>query len=85
MRRRTHLGVGVSQLDGNVSLQFVLEPDGLHSGDGLYDSRFTMGYVTDSTDVDLECTQPTKVSLGPSENSHDRVEGRLEIPLSFGL
>ena len=49
----TDLGVGVSQLDGNVSLQFVLEPDGLHTGDGLDDRRFTVGYVTNGTDVDL--------------------------------
>jgi hypothetical protein len=49
----TCLCVGVSQLDGNVSLQFVLEPDSLDTGDGLDDGGLSVGYVTDSTDVDL--------------------------------
>jgi hypothetical protein len=48
-----YLGVCVSQLDGNVPLQLVLEPDGLYSRDSLDDGRLSVGYVTDSTDVDL--------------------------------
>jgi len=30
----THFGVGVTQLDGNVTFELVLESDGLDTGDG---------------------------------------------------
>lgn len=31
------LGVGITQLDGNVALELVLESDSLHAGNGLDD------------------------------------------------
>mmetsp|Transcript_30724 Transcript_30724/g.92012 ORF Transcript_30724/g.92012 Transcript_30724/m.92012 type:complete len:240 (+) Transcript_30724:1019-1738(+) len=46
------LGVGVSQFDGNVPLQLVLEADGLYARDGLHDRTLAVGDVTDRADVD---------------------------------
>ncbi|KAH3685913.1 hypothetical protein WICPIJ_003102 [Wickerhamomyces pijperi] len=46
------LGVGVTQLDGNVTFQFVFETDGLDTGYGLDDGGLTVGDVTNGTDVD---------------------------------
>ena len=30
----THLGIGVTQLDGDITLQLVFETDSLYAGDG---------------------------------------------------
>lgn len=46
------LRVGVSKLDGNVSLQLVLETDSLDSRNGLYDGGLSVSDVTDGSDVD---------------------------------
>ena len=46
------LGVGVTQLDGDIALQLVLETDGLDLGDGLDHGGFPVSDVTDGTDVD---------------------------------
>lgn len=46
------LCVGVTELDGNISLQFVLETDGLDTGDGLDDGTLSMSDMTNGTDVD---------------------------------
>ena len=46
------LGVGVSQLDGNVALQFVLETDRLHAADGLDDGGLSVGHMADRSHVD---------------------------------
>jgi hypothetical protein len=35
----THLRVGITELDGDVSFQFVLESDGLDTRDGFDDLR----------------------------------------------
>jgi len=48
-----YLGICVSQLDSNIPLQLVLEPDGLDTRDSLDDGRLSVGYVTNGTDVDL--------------------------------
>lgn len=50
---RTYLCVRVTQLDSNISLQLILESNGLYSGDGLDHCRLSMSYMSDSTDVDL--------------------------------
>lgn len=46
------LGVGITQLDGDISLQLVLETDGLDLGDGLDDGRLPVSDVANGTDVD---------------------------------
>lgn len=46
------LGVGVTQLDGNVADQFVLETNGLDARDGLDDCGLSVSDVADGTDVD---------------------------------
>lgn len=48
-----HGGIQVlTQLDGNVALQFVLEANGLHPGDGLHDGGLSVGYMADRANVD---------------------------------
>ena len=54
--RPVDLGVGVTQLDRDVPLQFVLEPDGLHPREGLDHSRLSVGHMTDCADVDGRLT-----------------------------
>lgn len=44
---RTHLGVGITQLDSDVSHQLVLEPHSLHTRDRLYHRGFSVSYVSD--------------------------------------
>ena len=54
-RRRIALvnfGIGVSQFDGDVALQLVLEPDRLNARDGLDDRRLAVRYVADGANVD---------------------------------
>lgn len=46
------LGVGVSQLDGDVSDQLVLESNGLDAGDGLDDGGLSVSDVADGANVD---------------------------------
>lgn len=46
------LCVCVTELDGNVSLQLVLETDSLDTRDGLDDSGLSVSDVTNGTDVD---------------------------------
>lgn len=45
-------GIGVTEFDGDVSYEFVFETDGLDAGDGFDDGGFSVGYVTDGSDVD---------------------------------
>ena len=40
-------GVRISELNGNVALEFVLESDGLHPRNGLDDCGFTVRDVSD--------------------------------------
>lgn len=42
-----YLSVSIAKLDGDVPLQLVLEPDGVHARNGLHDGGFTVGHVTD--------------------------------------
>jgi hypothetical protein len=46
------LGVGVTELDGNVALELVLETDRLDTGDGLDNGTLSVGDVTDGSNVD---------------------------------
>lgn len=46
------LCVRVTELDGDVPLQLVLETDGLHAGDGLDDCRLSVGDVANGANVD---------------------------------
>jgi len=47
-----HLCVGVTQLDGDVPLQLILESYSVNSGQGFDDGRFTVSHVADGSDVD---------------------------------
>ena len=47
-----HLCVGVTQLDGDVPLQFILEANSVNSGQGFDDGRFAVSHVADGSDVD---------------------------------
>lgn len=38
--------IGITQLDGNISFQLILETHSLHTRQCLYHSRFTMSYMT---------------------------------------
>ena len=44
-------GIGVSQLNGNVTFQFVLETDRLHSTNGFDDGRLSVSDVTNRTNI----------------------------------
>lgn len=46
------LCIGVTEFDGNVSDEFVLESDGLDTRDGFDDGGFSVSYVSDGADVD---------------------------------
>lgn len=46
------LGVGIAELDGDVSLQLVLEPDGVDAGQSFHDGRLSVSDMTDGADVD---------------------------------
>lgn len=37
----TDLRISIPQFNGNIPLQFVLEPNGLYTGDGFYDLFFS--------------------------------------------
>jgi hypothetical protein len=44
--------VGVSKLDGDIPLEFVLETDGLYTGDGLDYRTLSVSDVPDCSNVD---------------------------------
>ena len=44
-----NFGIGVSQLDGDVPFQFVLETNRMDPGQGLDHRRLAMGHVTNGT------------------------------------
>lgn len=50
--REQNLCVGVTELDGDVSLELVLEPDGQDARDGFDDGGLSVCDMTDGTDVD---------------------------------
>lgn len=66
------LGVGITQLDGNVSLQLVLETDSLHLRDSLDDCRLSVSDVSDGTDVDCGLARN---DLGGQRRQSRRVKG----------
>lgn len=41
----------LTKLDGNVALEFVLEPDSLHTRQSFHDSWLSMSYVADGSNV----------------------------------
>lgn len=51
------LGIGITQFNGNISDQLVLEPDRLNARDSLDNGRLSVGDMTDGADVDggLSC------------------------------
>ena len=51
-RALVNFGIGVPEFDGDVALQFRLEADRLHTGQGLYDGGFPVGDVTNGPDID---------------------------------
>lgn len=46
------LGIRISQLDGDIPLQLVLEPHSLHARDGLDHGTLSMCHVTNGADID---------------------------------
>lgn len=50
------LGVGITQLDGNVSDQLVLETDSLDTRDSLDDGGLSVSYMANGTNVDSSLT-----------------------------
>ena len=48
---KAYFGVGVSQLDSNIALLFVLEANSEHTGERLYHSGFTVSYVANGSHV----------------------------------
>ena len=55
-----NFGIGVSQLNGNVTFEFVLETNGLDSGNGLDDCGLSVSDVTDCSNVDGGLTRNLK-------------------------
>ena len=47
-----YFGVGITQLDCDVALKFVLEPDRVDPGERLDHRGLAVGHVTDGADVD---------------------------------
>lgn len=78
-----HLGVGVTQFDGNVTFELILESNGLNSRDGSDSGRFTVGDMSDGsylsvststrdckrTDVDLSFSHCTDQRLMMTHSS----------------
>ena len=49
---KSNLGIGIAKLDGNISDNLVLKANCLHTGKGLHHSRFTVGHMTNGTDIE---------------------------------
>lgn len=47
--KSTHFGISVAELDSDVADELVLEPDGMHAGDGFDDSGLAMGDMPNGT------------------------------------
>lgn len=75
------LGIGITQLDGDVSLQLVLETDSLHLRDSLDDRRLSVSDVSDGTNVDRGLARN---DLGRQRRQSRQVEG-LWIRLRWQL
>lgn len=71
------LGVGVTQLDGDVTDQLVLESNCLDTGDGLDDGGLSVSDMTNSTNVDGGLS-------GNNLGGERRQDGNIEI-LGIGL
>lgn len=71
------LGVGITQLDGDIALQLVLETDGLHLRDSLDNGGLSVSDVTDSTDVDGRLTRDNLGGEGVECGQVDSVWVRL--------
>jgi len=71
------LGVGITQLDGDIPLQLVLETDGLHLRDGLDNGGLSVSDVTDGTDVDGRLTCDNLRGEGVECGQVERVWVRL--------
>lgn len=71
------LGVGVTELDGNVADQLVLEADSLDARNSFYDSRLAVSDVADGADVDG--------SLAGDNLGRERRQGRHVEILGVGL
>ena len=50
--RLVYLGIGIAELDGDVPLQLVLEPDGVDPGQGLDYCRLSMSHMTNGSNID---------------------------------
>ena len=61
----THLGIGITELDSNVSHQLVLKPDSHDPRYRLYHRRFTVSDMSDRSYI----PNPNKVSFGPSSQT----------------
>lgn len=66
------LGVGITQLNGNIPLQLVLETDRLHLRNGLDNGRLSVSDVSDGSDVNGRLTRD---NLGGQGRKCGQVEG----------
>jgi hypothetical protein len=49
--RLVYLSIGITELDGDVPLQLVLEPDGVDPGQGLDYCRLSMSHMTNGSNI----------------------------------
>lgn len=59
-----YLCVGVTELDCDISFEFVLETDSLDARYGFDDCRFTVRYVSDSSCKSMRPTQVSAPKVG---------------------
>lgn len=71
------LGVGITQLDGDVALQLVLEPDSLHLRNCLDDRRLPVSDVSNGSDVDRSLTGNNLGRQGVQRRQIERLWIRL--------
>lgn len=46
-----YLGIRVTQFDGDITFQFILESDSLDTRNSFNNGRFTVSYVSNSADI----------------------------------
>lgn len=48
----TYLCICITELNSDITFEFISESDREDSGNGLYYSRFAVGYMSDCADID---------------------------------
>ena len=49
--RQFYLGIGITELDGDISFQFILKANGMYAGYGFHDRRLPVRYMADGANV----------------------------------